>query len=61
MNTQSMPTRNDRIAIAAVRGNEYLWKAREAEAKGNLQKADEFYRKGMVWFIRRDKLRVTPI
>ena len=48
---------NDRVAEADVRGNEWLSRAREAEAKGNQMKADECYRKGNYWLGRSNKLR----
>ena len=50
-------SKNDLVAEADVRGNEWLSKAREAEAIGNRAKADECYRKGNYWLGRSNKLR----
>lgn len=50
-------TKDERIADADMRGNEWLLQARRAEEKGNLTKADECFRKGNYWLDRSNKLR----
>ena len=55
--TTTERTRDERIADADVRGNEWLSKAREAEVKGNQARAEECYRKGDYWLNCSNKLR----
>ena len=47
----------EKIADADVRGNEWLRKAKEAEAQGNKALAEECYRRGNYWLDRSNKLR----